>query len=107
MFLNSNEIENAARVATREDNNMPNATKAAMILYRLMRWTNENSDGWPYWAKPSNASQKLQRIVGDRFKIYGRSPENEDITDTELRSALSPVKAFLTRQNIDHNLILN
>ncbi len=106
MFMNSNEVEIAARIASREENDMPNATRAAMVLYRLMTWTNQNSDGWPYWAKPSNASQKLQRIVSDRFKTFGRSLE-EDITPAELRSALSPVKAFLTRQNIDHDLILS
>jgi hypothetical protein len=31
--------------------------------------------------------------------------EEEDITDAELKAALSPIKAFLTRQGVEHNLI--
>ena len=99
MFMNEYEIEDALRRF--EPTETPNLATAAAALARLCLWTNRNSDGWPYWSKPIRASAKLQTLINsvDRF-------DPVDASDKELRAALSPIKAFLTRQGVDHSLVI-
>lgn len=84
---------------------VPNAARGARILDRLMRWTDENSDGWPYWQKPSKAAAKLMAFV--KTAVDSGYHDDWDMTEAELRSALTPIKAFLTRQKVDHSLIID
>lgn len=76
---------------------LPNLRKAASVQRLLVLWTNDVSDGWPYWRKPSNASGRLQErlalVLHDRY----RTDDHTDLTEAELRSLLAPIKAFLTR----------
>lgn len=74
----------------------PNAERGARILLNLLAWTNNHSDGWPYWKKPSAAAERLMLHL-DRVKGNGFADE-VDLTDAELAGALRPIKAFLTRQ---------
>jgi hypothetical protein len=99
MWMNEWEVEDAVERFTDET---PNLHRGVGILSRLMRWTNNNSDGWPYWQKPSNAAGKLM----DHLHAAMRSYAVKDITEAELKKALSPIKAFLTKQGVDHALIL-
>ena len=101
MWMNEWDIDDAARYFVVRRDEFPNLMRGAMVLHRLMVWTNNNSDGWPYWTKPGRASAKLQALVGDR-----RHRINGDITEQELRKALTPIKAFLTRQGINHSDII-
>lgn len=99
MLMNEYDIDNArSRFA---DDETPNLFTAANTLYRLKEWTNDNSDGWPYWRKPSQAAKRLQELLqaADRF-------DPQDCTDAQLKAALSPVKAFLTRQGVMHQTII-
>jgi len=75
----------------------PNVDKAVGILYRLMAWTNQNSDGWAYWQKPAAAAKTLQLQI--HYRLFGTASARieRDITDEQLKSALTPVKSFLTR----------
>lgn len=98
-IFNQYEIEDAQREAA-EDHFRPNAQEAALTLVRLMEWTNNNSDGWAYWVKPSNASTKLQTLV-KRAYGYGGDPD-EDVSARELKAAYTPIRAFLTRNGTDH-----
>jgi hypothetical protein len=99
MWMNEWDIEEAIRRFDRPDT--PNLGQGALILDRLMRWTNRNSDGWPYWSKPSNAARSLMKLLqaADRY-------DPVDVTPAELKKALSPIKAFLTRQGVSHDEIL-
>lgn len=106
MFLNSFDIDEAQMRVSQEQSARPNLETAVAVLVRLRDWTDANSDGWPYWSKPSNASQKLQTAVSARFFGAWDSRVNDDLTGAELKSAISPVKAFLTRQNVEHSLVL-
>lgn len=96
-FYNRHDIADA--VWRYED--MPNAGQAARTLERLADWTDHNSDGWPYWSKPSNAAKRLVELLQsvDRY-------DPVDFTAEDLAVALRPVKAFLTRQGVDHAEIL-
>lgn len=93
--MNRWEIENLQR---RFGDEQPNARRGATVLNHLMIWTDRNSDGWPYWSKPSKAAERLM-IELDRVKNHGFADE-VDLTDAELAGALRPIKAFLTRQKV-------
>lgn len=80
----------------------PNLWRGAQTLANLRDWTNENSDGWPYWQKPSKASDKLQTVLSGLMYKH----DIEDITDAELRKLYTPIKAFYTRQGVAHNLLI-
>ena len=77
-----------------------NLTVGVLILTRLMNWTNGHSDGWAYWPKPCRSANRLMELMdnADRF-------DPQDVTVGELRKACTPIKAFLTRQSVDHELI--
>lgn len=98
MMLNEYEITEAWHFAG--TNNLPNLRRGALILSRLRGWTNQNSDGWAYWAPPSKASARLQTALQEMMRTHYR--DVQDITEAELRKMLSPIKAFLTRRGVDH-----
>jgi hypothetical protein len=96
IFLNEYEIADAVNRYGDLNGSTPNLAAAVQTLANLVDWTNFNSDGWPYWAAPRKATQKLQALIQsvDRF-------DPEDVTVAEVRKALSPVKAFRTRYVAD------
>lgn len=98
MWMNEHEVEEALR---RFDDDTPNLREGAQVLDRLVRWTNNNSDGWPYWPKPARAANTLMGLLGgaDRF-------DPKDISGRQLALALRPIKSFLTRQGVNHDEVL-
>jgi len=104
-ILNQYDIEEAQKLAV-IDFHRPNLQMAVLTLARLMEYTNNNSDGWAYWKKPVNASTKLQKLVETFYFTYPyRERREADLTAAELSSAYATIKAFLTREKIDHALI--
>lgn len=99
MWMNEYDIEHAAVRFTEET---PNLRRGARILMRLVNYTNRNSDGWPYWQKPARAADKLMTLIQAASRY-----DPEDITEADLKKALTPIKAFLTKQEVDHALILD
>lgn len=107
-WMNRFDVDDACEIVARETehgNEFPNLVRAVETLSNLVRWTDENSDGWPYWPKPSRAAKTLQEVVQSRTAARG-CILLEDISDTDLTRALRPVKAFLTRQGVDHALVI-
>lgn len=100
MWMNEYEIEDALRLTAYFE--LPNARRAAEILSRLKDWTNNNSDGWPYWQKPSKAADKLMTALTAAINA-SRQQDNMDMTQAELQKALTPIKSFLTRQGVAHS----
>jgi hypothetical protein len=80
--------------------------EAVTTLANLVRWANENSDGWPYWAKPANASTRLQKLVKDHVLPHRYDYRPDALDEAEYRSSLAPIKAFLTRQGVDHSEVI-
>lgn len=103
-ILNEFEIE-SAEIAAAHDFYRPNAQAAVLTLARLAEWTNYNSDGWAYWRKPVTASTKLQTLVKSLYALHRDADRATDLTAAELKSAYTPIKAFLTRQGVDHSVI--
>jgi hypothetical protein len=100
--MNEYEVEEALRWFDEED--QANLIYAARVLYRLMRWTNSCSDGWPYWQKPRRASAKLQALVqAGREKNRRNYGDLEDCTEAEMKAAFTPIKSFLTRIGTAHS----
>lgn len=87
----------------------PNRAKIAGVIDRLADWTNSHSDGWHSWPKPARAAAKAMALVDP---VTGADVEHftrVDATDAEVRAAITPIKAFLTRQNVpqaDRDVIL-
>lgn len=95
LFMNEYDVQDAViRFAT--DSSTPNLGTVALALDRLVSWTNSNSDGWAYWPKPCRAAKSLQQLLqsADRY-------DPQDVTEAEVRRALAPVRAFLTRQGAE------
>jgi hypothetical protein len=59
MFMNEHEIADAAE----RYRDHPILGPATRTLRNLAEWTNENSDGWPYWSKPIRAAARLQEMI--------------------------------------------
>jgi len=101
MWMNEAEIADAVDLFDPEVT--PNRYRAAANLCRLMRWTNENSDGWPYWRKPIRAAAKVCDLLqGDGTWADKQRLQTEDCTTAELTKALAPIKAMLTREGAEH-----
>ena len=107
MFYNEFEISQAVR--KHDANVRPNLAILAHTLDALMTWTNSNSDGWAYWPKPMRAAKRAAEHL-DEFdrRTWANSglDADADISDADLKAALTPIKAFLTRQGVAHDLII-
>jgi hypothetical protein len=103
LFMNEYDIEDALRRANPDTE--PVFTEAVITLANLAAWTNANSDGWAYWPKPCRAAKSLQEAIQAHLAYerseYRHPREGAEITAATLKKALSPIKAFLTRQGAD------
>lgn len=97
--MNEYDIEEALRSTAQQE--LPNLRQAAEVLSRLKDWVNSCSDGWPYWNPPRKASSNLQGLL-TRATLYKYGAR--DCTEAEVKRAITPVKAFLTRQNVDPDI---
>lgn len=97
-WMNEYDVENANTMAAQQ--HLPHLYRGTVILARLVAWTNDHSDGWPYWKLPSKAAAKLMTLIEGAKLHTGRA---EDITEAQLKAAFTPIKSFLTRQQVDHS----
>lgn len=94
-FMNDYDLYNARARFTR--GNVPNRLALVLVVDNLREETNLVSDGWAYWSKPCRSAAKaIALIESTAYPEYERR-EREDITEAEMRAAVSPIKAFLTR----------
>lgn len=103
LFMSEYEVEETLHIF--DGPATPNLAAGAMALARLVEWTNRNSDGWPYWPKPSRAAKSLMEALEAARKQYYAGREVEDISAAELARVLRPIKAFLTRQGASHDVL--
>lgn len=95
MFMNQSEIEEALA----RHRNHPVLSKATRLLYDLMDLANNISDGWCYWPKPCRAAKKLQEMIKNYENAKRASyPPVVEPTEADLKKAVVPIKAFLTRE---------
>lgn len=100
-WMNEHEIDEA--MCWFDPKDQPNLHRGALVLARLMGWTNSCSDGWPYWQKPSKAAAKLMTLIQNGRELNRRNyGDLEDVTAADLTKAISPIKAMLTRHGVEH-----
>jgi hypothetical protein len=95
-YMNEYEVHEAARLYYGH----PILRPATQTLGALVDWTNRNSDGWPYWAKPCRAARALQELIGNT-RTYLDDPDRESVTVDELKRAYRPLRSFATRHGAD------
>jgi hypothetical protein len=106
-WMNEWDIDNALDQWSRH----PVLGPAVLTLDALRKVTNRQSDGWPYYQKPSRAASQLMDLIKQGETAARRSYERRpgaDYTEpaeADLRKALRPVKAFRTRQGWDFEII--
>ena len=89
MFMNHSEITEAVLYAS--VNGDANLVRATRVLGNLRDLADIVSDGWCYWPKLCKAARQLQTIIRDARR-------GVPITNAALKKALSPIRAFLTRE---------
>ena len=96
MWMNEYDVEDAVRNWVPQAAEFPHLAAAAITMDELVRWTNTNSDGWPYWRKPALAAKKLMALLTevDRFRPV-------DIDAADYKKALTPIKTFRTKHGAD------
>ena len=102
-WMNEYEIESAMDRFDEEE--QANLLRGARVLYRLMRWTDSHSDGWAYWPKPARAATRLMNLL-QAGEERDRRGDSTDATEADLKAALRPIKAFLTRQGESHSVAI-
>jgi hypothetical protein len=78
---------------------------ATETLHNLMKWANENSDGWAYWPKPARAAAKLMELIEGDGTWQAQEDAWVRATPAAYKKALAPIKAFRTRQGADFRII--
>ncbi len=101
MILNEHEVRGAWHL-WKDD---PILGPASTTLTNLMNWTNENSDGWPYWRKPAAASRNLQQLLQQAKTQYLDTGEHT-IAASEVRRAYGSIKRFLTQQGAPAEIVV-
>ena len=92
MWMNQYEIEAAAQAR----HACPNVRKGVRLLAALLEAVNSQSDGWAYWPAPSKAAEKLMNLLHTSGNLaYGTGRK---ISDAELKAAISPIRAMVTKQ---------
>jgi hypothetical protein len=102
-FMNDYDIDTAQHRFSQ--GSTPNREKVADVVAKLAEWTDDNSDGWAHWPKPARAAAKAMELIDPITNAeYDRMYAN-DATEAEVKAAFRPIKAFLTRQGVDHTEI--
>ena len=95
MYLNDWDLQEArARFGS---GNTPNRLALAIVVDNLREMTDEVSDGWAYWQKPRQAAKRAVEHIRPGTYADMMLQEERDITDAAMRSAVTPVRSFLTR----------
>jgi hypothetical protein len=102
--MNEWDIESALRRF--DPGRTPNRAYLANVVSALRDWANSNSDGWVYWPLPVRAARKAIELIDGGTTPERIEQEEHDATDAEVRAALSPIKALLTKQGVRHETVL-
>jgi hypothetical protein len=97
-FMNDYDLDYARARFTRATK--PNRLALVLVVDALREWTDTHSDGWAHWPKPARAASAAIALIESRTSEHNRMQETYDITDAEMRLAVRPIKAFLTRQKV-------
>lgn len=100
-WMNEYEIED--HLARRA--NHPTLGPLVRTLANLVEEVNGCSDGWPYWKAPAKAAAKAMDLLMGNHQweaVHGDRPE---VTITDTKAALRPIKAFRTKHKLTFDII--
>lgn len=103
-YLNDYDIE-FARLRF-DEYRTPNRYYLTNVVANLAQWADSVSDGWAYWPKPCRAAQRAIALIESTTSAADDRQEREDATIEETKAALRPIKSFLTRQGVSHEVLL-
>lgn len=98
LFMNEYDRTGAIHRFTRASK--PNRLALALVVDNLATWTDNHSDGWAHWPKPARAAAAAMHHIVSTTHAENERQESEDITEAEMRAAVRPIKAFLTRHRV-------
>ena len=94
-FMNDYDLYCARQRFTRSTT--PNRLALVMVVDALREWADNHSDGWAYWPKPVRAAATAMGHIESRTNRENDEQEANDITDKQMKDAVRPIRAFLTR----------
>ena len=97
-FMNEYDRTGAIHRFTRASK--PNRLALALVVDNLATWADNHSDGWATWPKPARAASAAVKFIESTTSVNNQMQERYDITDAEMRLAVRPIKAFLTRHKV-------
>ena len=80
----------------RNNHACPNVRKGVKLLYRLMVAVNNQSDGWAYWAAPSNSAKSLIELLKTAGNLWHDT--RGFITAEALKKAVAPIRRMVNTQ---------
>lgn len=104
LYMNDYDLEMAERRFDAAET--MNRLRVARALCRYRDWVNSVSDGWPYWSPALRAAAKAMGLVESRTYMENEKQEEVDATDSEVTSALRPIKSFMTKHGGDWKAVL-
>lgn len=105
LFMNEYDLQHAQH--TYSAYTTPNRAYLAATVANLAAWADRNSDGWAHWPKPVRAAAKAIALIGSTTNAENDRRRRVDATEAETTAALRPIKAFLTREGVDHSEVLS
>lgn len=77
----------------------PNRLALVLVVDALREWADLNSDGWAHWRQPVDAARRAIEHIESRTNQENEYQERFDVDNATMRRAVTPIRAFLTRQN--------
>lgn len=96
LYMNDYDLHMARQRFTRAT--CPNRLALVMVVDQLREWSDFWGDGWMSWPAPPRAARQAMLLIRSTTNEQNRLQETHDISDAEVRRAVAPIKAFLTRQ---------
>jgi hypothetical protein len=97
-YLNASEMDQAVSRFIKATK--PNRLALALVVRNLAEWADEHSDGWAYWQAPRRAANEAMGHIESTTNAANVRQDTHDITDEQMRAAVKPIRAFLTRQRV-------
>lgn len=102
MWMNEYEVEQ--HLIAWDDDDHPVARAASKTLANLVEAVNSCSDGWPHWAAPAKAADRLMTLLQALDRAERDTIQSLDMTPAMYRKALTPLKSFRTKRGVDFDI---
>jgi hypothetical protein len=95
LYMNDYDIQMAQQILGSD----PVLGPAIRFLNEFRNEVNEHSDGWAYWSAPLKAAAQLMTLIQTGVNAR-REGKAHGVTVDNLKRAMAPIKAFMTRRGL-------